>query len=153
MLLRFRYFRTLAALAAITSLGACSKDDPKPNPTDAVGMSWTVDGTNVTANTAVAQASGNDVIIGGATSATGGVFLEVPKTAGTYTLTSMSAQSASYVVTPTQGASKIYDSTSGSIVVSSVSATNIIGTFTFTGTESGGTATKTLTNGKFNVKL
>lgn len=152
MAFRLRYFRAAATLLALTSLAACSKkDDATPDP---AGMSWTVDGSNVTASSAVAHTSGaNTVTLAGATSDTGGLFLDVPKTAGTYKLSSTSNESATYIVTPSQGSSQVYDATSGSIIVSSVSATNISGTFTFTGTLSGGTATKTLTNGRFNVKL
>ncbi|RZL16126.1 MAG: hypothetical protein EOO62_02175 [Hymenobacter sp.] len=149
-----RSFRLAATVLAFTSLAACSKkDDATPTPTATEGMSWTIDGSNVTATTAVAQSSGTDVTLAGSTGSTGGVFLDMPKTAGTYTLSSTSAASASYVVTPSQGSSQFYDATSGSIVVSTVTATAISGTFTFTGKLSGSTATKTLTNGKFNVKL
>lgn len=152
-----RSFRLAATVLAFTSLAACSKkDDASPTPTATEGMSWTVDNTNVTAATAVAQVSGSDVTLIGGTGSTGattGIFLDVPKTVGTYTLSSTSAASVSYVVTPAQGSSQFYDATSGSIVVSTVSATAITGTFTFTGTLSGGTGTKTLTNGKFNVKF
>ncbi|GAB3722520.1 hypothetical protein GCM10027594_03280 [Hymenobacter agri] len=156
MTLSFRSLRTTAAALALVSLAACSKkNDATPTPAaDTMGMSWTVDGNNVTASTAVSQAvSGNLVTLAGSTGNTGGIFLDVPKTAGTYTITSSSDASASYVVTPSSGSSQFYDATSGTIVVSTVSATSISGTFTFTGTVSGGTATKAITNGKFNVKL
>jgi hypothetical protein len=147
-------FRLAATVLAFASLAACSKkDDATPTPTATEGMSWTIDGSNVTASSAVSQTMGTDVTLAGATNATGGVFLDMPKTVGTYTLSSSSAANASYAVTPTQGSTKFYESTSGSIVVSTVTATAISGTFTFTGTLSDGTATKTLTNGKFNVKL
>lgn len=152
MTFRLRHLRTYATLLALTSLAACSsKNDPTPS--DPAGMSWTVDGNSVTATSAVTQAMGTTVTVAGATGDTGGVFLDVPKTTGTYALSSTSNESATYIITPSQGASQVYESTSGSIVVSSVSATNISGTFTFTGTLSGGTAAKMLTNGKFNVKL
>lgn len=149
-----RSLRFATTILAFTALAACSKkDDATPTPTATEGMSWTLDGNNVTASTAIAQTSGSDVTLAGATGSTGGVFLDVPKTVGTYTLTSTSTASASYVATPTQGSSQFYEATTGSIVVSTVTATAITGTFTFTGTLSSGTATKTLTNGKFNVKL
>lgn len=139
---------------AFTSLAACSKkDDATPTPTATEGMSWTVDGNDITTATAVSQTTGTDVMLAGSTSSSGGVFLDMPKTVGTYTLSSTSAASASYVVTPAQGSSQFYDATSGSIVVSTVTSTAISGTFTFTSKLSGGTATKILTNGKFNVKL
>lgn len=149
-----RSFRLAATVLAFASLAACSKkEDATPTPTATEGMSWTVDNNNITANTAVAQVSGSEVMLSAATGSTGGIFLDMPKTVGTYTLSSTSAASASYVVTPAQGSSQFYDATSGSIVVSTVSATAITGTFTFTGTLSGSTTTKTLTNGKFNVKF
>lgn len=149
-----RSFQLAATVIAFTSLAACSKkDDATPTPTATEGMSWTVDGNNITTATAVSQTTGTDVTLAGSTGSTGGVFLDMPKTVGTYTLSSTSTASASYVVTPTQGSSQFYDATSGSIVVSTVTATAISGTFTFTGKLSGSTATKTLTNGKFNVKL
>ena len=157
MLISFRSFRVATTVLALTSLAACSKKDnvtptPAANPE---GMSWTVDGNNVTAVTAVSQAMGTTLTVVGSTGSTGAastVFLDIPKTAGTYTLTSTSTYSATYAVTPASGSSQFYDSTAGSIVVSSVTATNIVGTFTFTGATSGGT-TKSISNGKFNVKL
>lgn len=151
-----RSFRLAATVLAFTSLAACSKkEDATPTPTPAAteGMSWTVDNNNVNADAATAQVSGSEVIVTGAKGSTGGIFLQVPKTVGTYTLSSTSAASANYIVTPAQGSSQFYDATSGSIVVSTVTATAITGTFTFTGTLSGSTTTKVLTNGKFNVKF
>jgi hypothetical protein len=148
-----RSFQLAATVLAFTSLTACSKkDDATPTPAATEGMSWTLDGSTVTAS-AVSQTTGTDVTIAGSTGSTGGIFLDMPKTVGTYPLSSTSAASASYVLTPTQGSSQFYDATSGSIVVSTVTATAITGTFTFTGTLSDGTTSKTLTNGKFNVKL
>ena len=157
MLISFRSLRVATTVLALTSLAACSKKDnvtptPAANPE---GMSWTVDGNNVTAVTAVSQAMGTTLTVVGSTGSTGAastVYLDIPKTAGTYTLTSTSTYSATYAVTPASGSSQFYDSTAGSIVVSSVTATNIVGTFTFTGATSGGT-TKSISNGKFNVKL
>jgi len=149
-----RSFRLAATVLAFTSLAACSKkEDATPTPTATEGMSWTVDNNNVTTKTATAQVSGSEVTLTGATGSTGGIFLDVPKTVGTYTLSSTSTASASYIVTPAQGSSQFYEATSGSIVVSTITATAITGTFTFTGALSGGTGTKTLTNGKFNIKF
>jgi hypothetical protein len=154
MQLTLRSFRLAATVLAFTSLAACSKkDDATPTPAATEGMSWTLDSSTVTASTAVSQTTGTEVMLAGSTGSTGGIFLNMPKTVGTYPLSSTSAASASYVLTPTQGSSQFYDATSGSIVVSTVTATAITGTFTFTGTPSDGTTTKTLTNGKFNVKL
>jgi hypothetical protein len=65
----------------------------------------------------------------------------------------MLAPPVEWCTTAASGGSQFYDATTGTIVVSTVSATNISGTFTFTGTASSGSTTKTVTNGKFNVKL
>lgn len=157
MLFRFRYFRTLAALAALTSLGACSKDDPKPNPTDAVGVSWTVDGANVKATLTEKDVMSTDIKIEGAVgSASSGsvVSLTMPKTVGTYTLTSASDATAVYA-TGNSTSGTAYFAESGTITVTVLTATNVRGTFNFKGVDAlgGTTATKTITNGAFNIAL
>ena len=157
MLFNIPSLRLAATVLAFASLSACSKKkDDAPAPTNPEGMSWTVDGGNVTAATAVSQTSGSDITLAGGTGTTGassGIFLEVPKTAGTYTLSSTSNSSASYQVTPASGSTQSYEATTGTIVVSGITATNITGTYTFTGTDVNGTTSKTISNGKFNVKL
>lgn len=151
-MLTLRTFRTAATVLAFSALAACSKkEEPTPTPTPVTqGMSWTVDGANVTATSALGQAfaGSTTLVVAGATGNTGGVFLDVPKTVGTYPLTSTSDAGASLLVNGS-GSTQSFDSTSGTMVVTSVTANNVVGTFTFTG--SNGTATKTVTNGKFNA--
>ena len=151
-MLTLRTFRTAATVLAFSALAACSKkEEPTPTPAPVTqGMSWTVDGANVTATSALGQAlaGSTTLLVAGATGNTGGVFLDVPKTVGTYPLTSTSDAGASLLVNGS-GSTQSFDSTSGTLVVTSVTANNVVGTFTFTG--SNGTATKTVTNGKFNA--
>ena len=158
MFVRLRYFRFVAALATLTSLAACSKDDPKPaaNP---MGMSWTVDGNNVTATTTNKDASGTEILIAGIAGTqtnSSAILLNVPKVVGTYTITSGSDTGAAYqTIMGTTDAT--YNAESGTITVTSLTATNIAGTFTFTGEgedSSGATKpAKTISNGKFNIAL
>lgn len=159
MLSSFRFLRAAIPVMALVSLVACSKKE-EVAPTPAVppeGMTWTVDGGDVTAATSLSQLVGTTLIVSGVATTSGAttsiLLQDVPKTAGLYPLTSTSVISASYIVTPATGsASQFYEATTGSIAISSVTATNIIGTFTFSGLNVNGSA-KNLTNGKFNVKL
>ena len=152
MMLTLRTFRTAATVLAFSALAACSKkEEPTPTPAPVTqGMSWTVDGANVTATSAVGHSIAGHTIMGvtGVTGSTDGMYLYVPKTVGTYPLTSTSGAGASLLVS-SSGSTRSFESTSGSMVVTGVTANNVVGTFTFTG--SSGTATKTVTNGKFNA--
>ena len=161
MLFNLRSFRVATTVLALTTLAACSKKDdatPAPAPAATTGVTYTVDGATTTATTSSATVFGSQVIVSGVSgigTANKGVLLELPKSTGTFTLTPTSAESASYLASG--NSSDIYDSTSGTIVVTTYSASttagasNIAGTFTFTGTNSAG-ATKVVTNGTFNVK-
>ena len=158
MAFRLRYLRTYATLLALTSLAACSsKHDPKP-VADPMGMSWTVDGNNVTATQTDKTVTTSDLKLdGGAGSASGGsaISLMIPKKAGTYDLASSTNDaSAVYAVTSSTNGTG-YLATTGTITVTALTATNVTGTFTFTGADISGstTTTKTITNGKFNIAL
>lgn len=158
----FNLLRTAATVLALTSLAACSskKDDPAAAPaTTPAGVTWTVDGNNVTATNIQKGPSGSNFEFAGSytTSSTNssGVDITLPKVVGTYAVpgTGTNAIIAAYVaITPTTTPA-IYLGTSGTVTVTSVTATNIIGTFSFTGTSTfGGTSTtKSITNGQFNV--
>ncbi|MDO7877485.1 DUF6252 family protein [Hymenobacter sp. ASUV-10] len=154
---RLLSFRAVATALAMTALfSSCSDDSDDQPATPAVGVSWTVDGNNVTASQVQKTVGTTEVSIsaaaGSATSASG-ITLTVPKAVGTYTISATSAADATYT-TATSGSAGLYGATSGTIAVTSLTATNIIGTYSFTGTDAiGGTATKTISNGKFNVAL
>ena len=150
MLFSFRSLRVATTVLALTTLAACSKkNDATPTPTPAVtlGMSWTVDAANASATTTQAQISGNNVAISG-TSVGTNMLVYAPKVAGTYQIGSGGA-TAGYTITA--GTPKFYSATSGTIVISTISATNVTGTFTFVGTDSG--VSKTITNGTFNANF
>ncbi|GAB3863629.1 hypothetical protein GCM10028824_00080 [Hymenobacter segetis] len=146
---------------ALATLASCSKksdDTPAPAPAATTGVTYTVDGAAVTATTSGATVVGTQVIVSGVSgtgTANKGVLLTLPKATGTYTLSATSNEDATYLASG--NTSDFYESTSGSIVVSTYTASatagasNIAGTFTFTGKNSAG-ASKTVTNGTFNVK-
>ena len=144
---------------ALTTLAACSKkNEATPTPAPTTGVSYTVDGAAVTSTAANGTVQGNQVIVSGVSgtsTANNGVLLSLPKNTGTFTITPTSDASATYLASG--NSSDFYDATSGTIAVTAYSASttagasNIAGTFTFTGRNSAG-ATKTVTNGTFNVK-
>ena len=160
MTLSLRSFRTAATLVAITAFAACSskKDDPAAPP--APGVTWTVDGNNITATNIQRSNSGNNFEFAGSyttsTSSSVGVDITLPKAVGTYAVPGSGATAVQAIyVAITPGGAAGYIGTAGTVTVTSVTATNIIGTFSFTGTDSfnGNSTTKTITNGKFNVTL
>jgi hypothetical protein len=161
MLARLFSFRAAAAVLAFAAVTSCSdkkKEDPQPAVTQ--GMSWTMDGANVTASASTGQVLGNEVFVSGTTGSgttANSLILTMPKAVGTHAITATSDTGATYQMGTSGSASSTYEATTGSIVVTTYTpsttagASNIVGTFTFTG--SNGSATKTLTNGKFNVKF
>ena len=153
------------ALASMVLLGACSKksDDPAITPTATTyATTWTADGKNYTATTSNGAVNNNMLIIGAtqavSTSELYQVTLSVPAATGTYTLGSTSAGTSTLgYATTIAGTSTGYIAASsigsGTVVVTTLSSTEIIGTFTFTGvaTTAAGTM-KAVTNGKFAIK-
>ncbi|OUJ74251.1 hypothetical protein [Hymenobacter crusticola] len=145
--------RAAASLLVLTSLIACSKKDAEP---EYVGTSWTADGkeTKIPGGSTQVNASTIDLSINQAGVGNGpvsdGLYLVIPKSVGTYDLaTSRNGAQASYA------SDKLYTATSGTITVTTLTATTLKGTFTFTGTDKFSTpsTTKTITNGKFNRPL
>ena len=158
MALRLTSLRAAAALLALSSLVACSKksDDPAV-PVTPVGMSWTADGAAVTAaSTQKSVSSTRYTFTGSFASAAGSssVQLQMPNAAGTYLIAAGGNASALYSASVGTTAT-LYASTSGTITVTSVTATNVTGTFDFVGRDAfgGTTNTKTVSNGKFNIVL
>jgi hypothetical protein len=153
-------------LFALLALAACSKkSDPSPAAPLST-MSWTVDGGPANAVSIVAEISASGVI-GlrgyGQQSSTGStsVLLYLPNRVGTFTLPATGGTSASYRVdtyTSTSSSGVMYQGSAGTLTVSSYTAsaalggTKVTGTFSFTGTQtSGGSGTKALSNGSFDV--
>ncbi len=156
-----------AALLLFTALTACSsskKDDPNPAP--AKGMSWTADGTAQTTTTLQSQKFPSYISVSGTVPAGSNptyLALEFPNAVGTYTLSPTVAASATYVTSNgPSGTSAGYfaGATSngtvtgaGTIVVTALTATNVQGTFTFTGINAATGSAKSVSNGTFNVGL
>ena len=152
-----------AVLASMVLLGACSKksDDPGTTPTATTyATTWTADSKNYTATVSTGAVNNNTLIIGATQAVSSSesyqVTLNVPAATGTYTIGSASTATVGYATT-VAGTSTGYIAASGfgsgTVTVTTLSSTEIIGTFTFTGmaTNAAG-ATKAVTNGKFAIK-
>ena len=137
-------------MLALTTAMACSKkDDPLPSP----GMTWSVDGSNITAVDYNGQKSGTDIIISGSTSTSNSgndVYLKMPRRTGTYNLSPSTTDVAAFYF---ENGTIEYTGLSGSIVVSTVTSDNIKGTFSFNGARTNSSSTKNVTNGKFNINF
>ena len=159
-----RPFGLATSLLVLTTLAACSsskKDDPTPTP---AGMSWTVDGGTVSTTTLQSQKGSATISVAGTLtngSSVSYLGLEIPNAVGTYTFGPTSAAAATYSTNTGSTAAVYYAGATGSgtvtgggtIVVTALSATNVKGTFTFTGINANTGASKSLTNGTFSVGL
>ena len=157
----------VAALACGVLLGACAKKDDNPTPTPAnSSISWTVDNASYTSASADVTVQGTDMLLTGIASAPGStnnaINLIVPAATGTYNLAGAPAN-ANYLLSysinsssanpTTYIASSLLGNGTGVVTVTTYSATEVMGTFSFTGSSSSGsTGTKVITNGKFSVK-
>lgn len=153
---------TLALATACSSSG-----NSNPTPSTPKGMSWEVNGTAMSTTQTMYKVqasylkSGQIEVIGTYNNATAsnGVDLIMPKAVGTYAVTDTSQTSsrAAYVVVPLSGgggSSGMFGN--GTVTVTSLTSTEIIGTFNYSGRASGSggtTVQQAITNGKFNVSL
>ncbi len=137
----------LASGLALGSLAGCSKDSADPK-----GMSWTLDGSNVTAGETTAYTSSsstNNLVIAGRRDKGNTypqVFFVVPKRSGTFDLSGNDV--AGYYL---ESSTSAYEAVTGSVALTKYSTSNVSGTFTFTGEKTTSTARKSVTNGKFNI--
>lgn len=168
MLFSSRLWRVVVIVPVLAGMAACSskKEDVQP-PTSPVGMRWTADGA-VLSTTSVQSQKGSVLSVAGTVgSAATSTYLalQIPNAVGTYTFgtTPASAASASYSVSTGAGPTVYYAGPlpttsgfnslgSGTIVVTTLTATNVQGTFVFTGESISG-ASKAVSNGTFNVGL
>jgi hypothetical protein len=161
------------AFASLAVLGACSKknDTPAPTPVPATNsISWTVDGKDYVGTAGQSINDGTLLLTGGLSGPnqgdTYGISLNVPAAVGTYNLSSINGTTtymATYQtylnkVAAAYTASNFTGAGSGTVTISSLTPTEVVGTFSFTGNSNflpinttPGT-NKTITNGKFNVK-
>lgn len=120
-----------------------------------VGTSWTADGKE-TKTGGSTQVNASDIYLsvnqaGVGSTLTDGLYLVIPKRVGTYDLAMSSNSAQASYATDKQ----LFLATSGTIMVTTLTATALKGTFTFTGTDKLSTpsTTKNITNGKFNLSL
>ena len=164
MMFSIRSFRAAATVLALTFLAACSSKKEDAPPTMPVGMSWTVDGGTVSTTTVDSDNRPASISVAGivpASASLASLSLGFPNAVGTYTIDSTASASANYTAAVGNTAGSYYAGASGSgtvtgagtIVVTALSATSVTGTFTFTGINPNTGASKSITNGTFNVRL
>ena len=154
------------ALGSLALLAACGKhDDPPPAPPLTNGVSWTADNTAYTSSSAEVTDDGFLMTISGFATTPNGrntIRLGVPLAIGTYTAPKTSYPAYYYMAYLVYTGSNAVAYTAsnaggsgtgtGTVTVTTLSATEVAGTFSFTGELVSGAATKTVINGKFNVK-
>lgn len=136
--------RLALALFAASVFTACEKTEESPK-----GMSWSVDSRSATAAETGAFSRNSLLVVYGnrdAGNSYPGMILVMPKRTGSFDLSGNDA-AASYLTSSTTS----YDALSGTIKVTSYSATNVAGTYEFTGEPANGGGTKRVTSGKFNI--
>ena len=158
MMVRLPASFAAASTLTLASLFACSSkhDDATPTTSNA-NVSWLVGSTSITATAASGQVSGNTLGFS-ATSTDGGLinavtFNSLPRATGTYSLAGTTAPTNTGPSGYYLSDDGTYAATSGSIVITTLGASNMIGTFAFTATKLNGTPTKVVSNGKFNVSF
>jgi len=154
-----------AAMACVVLLGACAKKNDPSTPATTADMTWTADNTNYSSTFATVTVQGTDMVITGVNSVSNGVAsntisLLVPTAKGTYNIAT-AAGTDNYLMSYNVGstnptayvASNLRGNGSGTVVITTFSTTEVVGTFSFTGDNaSGGTDKKAVTNGKFSIK-
>lgn len=149
--------RRLAGAVALTLVVAgCGGDSGGPSGSDGT-MSATIDGQPWNASLAVSATYSSNVLgIGGTDGNSRQINITIPNvtTTGTINL-GLGSQAVAVVVTsPTEAWASSLVGGSGSVVITELTSTGAKGTFTFTGiraTGTGGTTSKTVTNGQFDV--
>ncbi|RFP67039.1 hypothetical protein D0N36_00710 [Hymenobacter lapidiphilus] len=158
-----RFYATAAPLCVLLALTACSKrTDAYPQP--AVVARWTIDGQERTSILARAETNFDKVNVyiyqnsmGPNSSGTQvAVSLSLPKSIGTYAIGTNSQTQATFIDlgTSTGPNGEPYTAETGSVTISTLTATSVSGTFTLTGRGYlNKQLTKTVTNGKFTATL
>ncbi|SFP68300.1 DUF6252 family protein [Hymenobacter arizonensis] len=160
------FFNLVAGLALAAQVACSSDNKTNPTPDPAPGLSWTVDGAAVTTTTLQSQNTSATLSISGTLNPAGPVTsyvsLEMPRAVGTYTFSNTTSSSAFYS-TSGPGTQMVYYaganygagtvSGSGTIVVATLTATRVTGTFAFTGINTATGASKQITSGQFSVGL
>ncbi len=150
-------FKTLLALLAFSFvLTSCSKDDDDGAATGNGSLTAKVNGVDFNSTLAVQATLSSGVLGFGGTGSDGQITIAIHNytAPGTYTLGGGNMSTAVFSLTTSPFTSYVASMVSGtgSIVVTELAGGYVKGTFSFTGATTGG-ATKTITEGKFNIKL
>jgi hypothetical protein len=141
-------------LASVGTLAACGGDDPTGLVPTAGSVSALVDGTQWTAVIATGANTGGIVAVGASDASGAGIGFAFQGTVAdtTYVIGTGAAHNAHYTAGGTSWAANGFTG-SGSIVVMTLTATRVTGTFSFEGASStgGSPATRSITQGMFDV--
>jgi len=162
-------FLRLPALGLLLTLAACSSDkkDDDPTPaTPAAGLRWTEGGTTYTASqplfylvatTSMVSISGSHI---GTDNVTRSIGINVPQAVGTYSLNAPASGTTlnmgMYTVVG-NGTTGIYAASgpsqgSGTVTITSISPTSVVGTFSLRADDRNTPVTsKTISEGQFNL--
>jgi hypothetical protein len=146
----------------LAGAAGCSSDPASSNNTQNSNgsVSATISGSNWSANTIQATWQNNVLGLGGSMIETSGnkqiTMGGLVSAPGTYQLGGITGITASYSEGSASGGLnvKIYSATSGTLKVDNLTSTGASGSFSFEAKDSqGGTETRSITNGKFDVKF
>ena len=150
--------KTLLALLAFSFvLTSCSKDDDDDAALGDGTLTAKVDGASFNSTLAVQAAAASGTLSIGGTGSDGQINIILPSFTGvaTYNVASGGAM-ANYTLTtsPFTSWSASMITGSGSVVITEYTAgDHVKGTFSFTGGNPGGGASKVVTDGQFNIKF
>jgi len=160
--------RPVALAMLVLVGGACNRLKTPVGPTAPIlsGMSWTVDGQNITSTTSNQSTANGMLVLTSVAKVANStdiytLSISVPAATGTYDLgvavpgKSYTASYQTYVngVSTTYTANNVSRTGSGAVTVSTLGVEDIIGAFEFTGVTSASPSTsKIITNGQFSIK-
>lgn len=146
--------RFLALPLLLAGMIACS-DDENTGPNENSSVAASIDGTAWTAATVQSTYAGNVLAVGGLDAGQTQVLITIPSVTTTGTFDIGAGQPGVAVVTANgQTWSSTLVGGTGSVTVTTLTATHAAGTFTFVATAlttSGATGNKTVTTGSFDV--
>lgn len=145
----------LSILAFSFVLTSCSKDDDGPASGNGT-LTAKVDGNSFNSTLAVQAVATSGALSIGGTGSDGQINIMIPSFSGPATFNIASGGAlANYTLTtsPYTSWSASMIAGSGSVVITDYSGGRVKGTFSFTGVTSGAASSKTITEGKFDIKL
>lgn len=144
------------AVGAAMALGCGGDGNTGPNNGANNGsMSATVDGSGWSASNVAATRTAGFVGVGAGASDASTISFAFPDHTGTFTVGGQDGTNASYISGGKSWSAVFGSGGSGTITVTTLSATRVAGTFSFVAPASAGGATgsKTITNGSFDIEF